>query len=537
MQHVPIVKVASREDATDSVSSAELLPSRLRQLVVPCECEFSRNSGTAPRAHKYSQLSTQERKSNRDRRVLENLLASDPTKLPFASAHQNSESECASTAAARTGEKGLGGRKRKKRKIAKEHARRRRRKRERKSARARSCSLGYYVRSGKEATLRHLRISCVRSGENSKTSNMADPSNEPASSSGVSEQAGTPAAVAAAATPMREDLEKAEDFLEPDKKRRKVVRADGNKTEQKLEHRLGGILCCAVCLDLPRSAVYQCTNGHLMCAGCFTHVLADARLRDELATCPNCRIEISKTSASRNLAVEKAVSELPAECQYCAKEFPRNFVEHHEDAMCEERISSCKFSRIGCPWRGPNHERLEHEAHCVHPHRTGADVMEALLDIDARTLEERRLYDNVFDLLSYEKITFNDLQMKPYRTDEFVHKLFYETSRFSAFNNQWVVKARINSSQRDPTQSSERDMTYQLILKSKTTYPLPLHYLILKGPFGDMKVQPRIHRFEFTEQDNESPYLPLPLPDTAECNRLLAAKAINFRLIMFLASK
>lgn len=37
--------------------------------------------------------------------------------------------------------------------------------------------------------------------------------------------------------------------------------------------------------------------------------------------------------------------------------------------------------------------------------------MEALRDIDARTLEERRLYDNVFDLLSYEKITFNGLYM------------------------------------------------------------------------------------------------------------------------------
>lgn len=73
------------------------------------------------------------------------------------------------------------------------------------------------------------------------------------------------------------------------------------------------------------------------------------------------------------------------------------------------RISSCKYSRIGCPWRGPNHEIPEHEAHCVHPHRTGADVMEALREIDARTLEERRLYDNVFDLLSYEKITFNGL--------------------------------------------------------------------------------------------------------------------------------
>lgn len=85
-----------------------------------------------------------------------------------------------------------------------------------------------------------------------------------------------------------------------------------------------------------------------MCAGCFTHVLADARLRDELATCPNCRIEISKTSASRNLAVEKAVSELPAECQYCAKEFPRNSLERHEESMCEERYIKFNPRNIHC---------------------------------------------------------------------------------------------------------------------------------------------------------------------------------------------
>lgn len=66
-----------------------------------------------------------------DRRV-EKLLAPGPTKLLSASARQNSGSACASTAAARTGEKGLvGGRKRKKRKRAKEHARWRRRDRDR----------------------------------------------------------------------------------------------------------------------------------------------------------------------------------------------------------------------------------------------------------------------------------------------------------------------------------------------------------------------------------------------------------------------
>lgn len=52
--------------------------------------------------------------------------------------------------------------------------------------------------------------------------------------------------------------------------------------------------------------------------------------------------------------------------------------------------------------------------------------------------------------------------MKPYRTDEYVHKLFYETSRFTAFNHQWVIKARINNSQRDPHTVNDRRLTYQV---------------------------------------------------------------------------
>lgn len=48
--------------------------------------------------------------------------------------------------------------------------------------------------------------------------------------------------------------EKSEDCLEPETKRRKIAAID---EKYKLEERLGGILCCAVCLDLPRAAVYQ----------------------------------------------------------------------------------------------------------------------------------------------------------------------------------------------------------------------------------------------------------------------------------------
>ncbi|XP_059487705.1 zinc finger TRAF-type-containing protein 1 homolog isoform X2 [Neocloeon triangulifer] len=323
---------------------------------------------------------------------------------------------------------------------------------------------------------------------------------------------------------------------EPAAKKPKIEPEKGN---EKLEHRLGGILCCAVCLDLPRSAVYQCSNGHLLCAGCFTHVLADARLRDEVASCPSCRVELSRASACRNLAVEKAVSELPAPCTFCGKEFARAVLQRHQDELCDERITECQFRRLGCPWCGPHHEAVSHAAECPHPNRSGRDLMPLLETLDSKAEAQEAIFNQLVSLLSFEKITFNDLQMKPYRTDEFVHKLFYESARFTAFNNQWVVKAFINTkNQRDPTQCSERDMNYQVVLKSKSTpSPLTVHYMVLSGPFGDLKVNPQTYVAEFSDQSCEGPVVSLPIPDTNECNRLLASKTFSLRLIMFLVSK
>lgn len=80
-------------------------------------------------------------------------------------------------------------------------------------------------------------------------------------------------------------------------------------------------------------------NGHLMCAGCHAHLIADSRLRDENATCPNCRCDIRENSCVRNLAVEKALSELPTDCIFCLTKLPRNQVDHHQSSLCKERYA------------------------------------------------------------------------------------------------------------------------------------------------------------------------------------------------------
>ncbi|XP_035435089.1 cysteine and histidine-rich protein 1 homolog isoform X1 [Spodoptera frugiperda] len=324
------------------------------------------------------------------------------------------------------------------------------------------------------------------------------------------------------------------DSDEPLTKKRKLTDKEGS---DKLEHRLGGILCCAVCLDLPQAAVYQCSNGHLMCAPCFTHLLADARLRDEAATCPNCRVEISKTTASRNLAVEKTVSELPSECKFCTRVFPRHSLQHHEENTCEERLTGCRYACIGCPWLGPAHEGGAHEAACAHPGKSAADVVATLAERDRVVNEANAVYNQVLDLLSYEKIAFNDLQLKPYRTEEFMHKLYYETSRFSAFGHQWVVKAFVNKNQRDPTQSSQREITYQLILKSKAPVGLGVQWVVLRGPWGEARLGAAVRAHCFHEDAPDAAPAPLPLADRDDTNRLLSNKAIHFRLMMFLSTK
>lgn len=50
---------------------------------------------------------------------------------------------------------------------------------------------------------------------------------------------------------------------------------------------------------------------------------------------------------------------------------------------------------------------VEHEANCLHPKKSGAEVMLALEATDATQSEDKKLFNVLIELLSYEKIIFN----------------------------------------------------------------------------------------------------------------------------------
>lgn len=183
--------------------------------------------------------------------------------------------------------------------------------------------------------------------------------------------------------------------------------------------------------------------------------------------------------------------------------------------------------------------------------KTGLELVETIRGQKRQHDEEKKCLETVVDLLSLNQIGVSgknevfrddrarsfersDLILKPFRTDDFVAKLYFETSRFTALQYQWQVRARINDNIPHPHTTVTRSLSYQLVLKSKISQTIDLKFFILKGPHADPSsapIQPIIYHFEFNQNNTETEYLKLPI-SSQECNRMLSSSSISFRLLM-----
>nr|NP_001123341.1 zinc finger protein (TRAF/RING)-4 [Ciona intestinalis]FAA00142.1 TPA: zinc finger protein [Ciona intestinalis] len=300
----------------------------------------------------------------------------------------------------------------------------------------------------------------------------------------------------------------------------KKLKTSKSNASEKLEERLNHILSCTVCLDLPTSACMQCCHGHLMCVGCYHHLLADARLKDEQATCPSCRVDITRGTCIRNLAVEKAISELPVECRTCGGTFPRSNIVNHELHQCSERVVPCRFKQLGCYWSGPAHELDNHTTDCNQHAKSPTELLKCLDHIHSQQEKQGAVLRNIVDLLSCDLISYMEVQLRPYRTDDFVTKLFYESNRFHLLGQTWILKAYVSAVENhpsNPTVSAERRLTCQLFLKSKITDPLEVDILLLRAPYDDVNIMPKPFFTRFNAEKLETAVQPIQLTSRIGC--------------------
>lgn len=125
---------------------------------------------------------------------------------------------------------------------------------------------------------------------------------------------------------------------------------------------------CPVCYHAVLPPIYQCPEGHLVCADC----------RPKLSgTCPECRAELGKI---RNLALEKVAKSVAFPCinaeSGCTTVTRYDQKERHEKE-CEFRLLSCPHPGERCVWLGPVKELIAHlhGTHRIPPAIVGADIL------------------------------------------------------------------------------------------------------------------------------------------------------------------
>ncbi|KAG8193820.1 hypothetical protein JTE90_029554 [Oedothorax gibbosus] len=289
-----------------------------------------------------------------------------------------------------------------------------------------------------------------------------------------------------------------------------------------LNLKLRNILSCVVCKELRRSSIYQCKYGHLICAGCFGDVLSESKIQNEIATCPQCQSTISKESCSQNIAVEKAILELPRTCHFCCLHVPPETYQHHQTMTCLKRPAICSNNSIGCSWKGSFFEKPQHEEQCAQQLASGEKILSCLIAMDEQVQKELTLCDQVFQLLSSETLLYFDLQFKYIETKE--KRKFFESSKFYVFHNSFVLHGYF--------QEENSQFTYRIV--SKNDYinkSLNFTYVLLKGPYSDMEIKPQLCHFACKESQT---FYTLDLwYNTQGLKTYFSAERVNFRIFIF----
>uniref|UniRef100_A0A1A9ZQ64 RING-type domain-containing protein n=1 Tax=Glossina pallidipes TaxID=7398 RepID=A0A1A9ZQ64_GLOPL len=306
----------------------------------------------------------------------------------------------------------------------------------------------------------------------------------------------------------------------------------GDTASEMFENNLRDILRCKICSVLRRTALYLCQAGHLICASCLAHLLTDAQLREETPKCPICQKDIS--IPVRNIAAELAISELPSNCRFCNEKFPHCSLDYHERHECQDSPIGCKYSRIGCEWIGVRKEASDHERNCEFLSKTPQEIAATLetieVDDDSKHDEIEHIFQSLMYSLNSERILCVDLQLMCYCNN---HQLFYTTTDFHAFNELWIIRARLNN-QDDTDPANVISFSYQLVLKTEPRSTLKVQFVALKGSRSDIKISTQLYKHEFTPTSLESDYCALPLMDCNDGIQLLAKRGTKLRIMLSL---
>ncbi|KAH8377856.1 hypothetical protein KR093_007498, partial [Drosophila rubida] len=302
---------------------------------------------------------------------------------------------------------------------------------------------------------------------------------------------------------------------------------------------------CIVCYTVPFSELYQCQNGHLICAGCYQIRVLDKMLGCELGTCPQCRVRIYRHRAYRNMLIEQALAAVVVACKKCAEHLPRNQLRQHAIHHCPHRLIACKYQRVGCSWKGKIGILQEaHNENCEFRHKTVEELLKYLRVIQEKRDARAALQANVLKFLQLPHITARLVHIMPFALP-FPRNCYAIGHTFEAFTQHWSIKFKwmTPTESVEPGDSAEPNeddddpcaLLFQLCMEypDATRGPLGLTYTLLGSIYSDIRFQPNLcEKHDFTHENPTGP--PALLYENSLCNvaRLLNERGFYARLLM-----
>jgi len=116
--------------------------------------------------------------------------------------------------------------------------------------------------------------------------------------------------------------------------------------EEKLDVAMESSDCeCCVCLQEPPEKVLQCSNGHIMCSGCYERIMTE-KVHPK---CPTCNVALSVVP-NRNRFAEDTIGKRIVACgnNSCGERMKRSDLKGHLKNKCGKREVDCYFNVLGC---------------------------------------------------------------------------------------------------------------------------------------------------------------------------------------------
>eukprot|EP00123_Amoebidium_parasiticum_P011268 comp20616_c0_seq1/m.26629 comp20616_c0_seq1/g.26629 ORF comp20616_c0_seq1/g.26629 comp20616_c0_seq1/m.26629 type:complete len:553 (-) comp20616_c0_seq1:509-2167(-) len=303
---------------------------------------------------------------------------------------------------------------------------------------------------------------------------------------------------------------------------------------------VGSMLNCTICFTQPDTEIYQCSNGHLLCADCHTRVVCS-----DTVVCPTCRVRMSRTAPSRNFVAEKARDNLPARCPHtdCAQWLTVATIKEHSERLCPHRATKCMYWRLGCGWEGKALDQQAHEDSCTYAAKTGKEVLAEVTQREEN--EEKRVQTEMQSQASQAKVLdllvgrCRNIEVRDVRLekDEIVGDI--SSTPFRALGHTWTATLRPIGPR--PTREQRRagqvppppgvGLLLRRSARGRGLGRMRLTVAILRGPALVLDLSPSVHSTVLARDVRTVPLMTLPM-DPSQAAQLLACGHIPLRLVM-----